>query len=81
MSNGSPALPSTAATAWPLYSTFFDARSKAARDQLEQTQNRLSAFQKERGIIANDERFDVENARLNELSQQIVALQGHQAQV
>lgn len=62
------------------YSTFFDARSKAARDQLEQAQNRLSAFQKERGIIANDERFDVENARLNELSQQIVALQGLSAE-
>lgn len=59
-----------------LYSTFFDTRSKAAREELERAQTKLSAFQKERGIIANDERFDVENARLNDLSQQIVALQG-----
>jgi succinoglycan biosynthesis transport protein ExoP len=29
---------------------------------------RLSAFQRDNGIIATDERLDVENARLNELS-------------
>lgn len=57
------------------YSSFFDTRSKEARAALEAAQARLSAFQSEKGIIANDERLDVENSRLNELSSQLVALQ------
>ena len=57
------------------YAGFFDARAKEARDNLERAQSRLSAFQKEKGIIATDERLDVENNRLNELSTQLVALQ------
>jgi len=57
------------------YSAFFDSRSKEARDALEAAQNKLSAFQKENGILASDERFDIENTRLNELSSQLVALQ------
>lgn len=57
------------------YSTFFDQRAKEAREALERTQARLSAFQKERGIIATDERLDVENARLSELSSQLVMIQ------
>jgi len=58
-----------------MYSSFFDQRGKEARDVLEKAQNKLSEFQKEKGIIATDERLDVENARLNELSSQYVALQ------
>ena len=58
-----------------LYSTFFDQRSKEARDVLEKAQTKLSEFQKDKGIIATDERLDVENARLSELSSQYVALQ------
>lgn len=57
------------------YSSFFDSRAKEARDALEKAQSRLSAFQKDKGIIATDERLDVENARLNELSSQVVMLQ------
>lgn len=57
------------------YANFFDIRSKDARDSLEKAQAKLSAFQREKGIIASDERLDVENARLNELSSQLVALQ------
>lgn len=57
------------------YSSFFDLRAKEARDQLEQAQTKLSQFQSENGVIAVDERFDVENARLNELSTQYVGLQ------
>jgi chain length determinant protein EpsF len=57
------------------YSSFFDSRAKEARDTLERAQSKLSAFQKENGIIASDERLDVENARLNELSSQAVMLQ------
>lgn len=57
------------------YSTFFDNRAKEARDALEKAQSKLSAFQKDNGIIASDERLDIENARLNELSSQNVMLQ------
>lgn len=57
------------------YSSFFDQRAKDARDALETAQRKLSAFQREKGIIATDERLDVENTRLNELSSQLVAVQ------
>ena len=57
------------------YSTFFDRRAKEAREALEKEQSKLSAFQKKAGIIATDERLDVENARLNELSSQFTGLQ------
>ena len=57
------------------YSAFFDVRAKEARETLEKAQGRLSNFQKSNSIIASDERFDVENVKLNELSSQVVALQ------
>ncbi|MBK1616087.1 chain length determinant protein EpsF [Rubrivivax gelatinosus] len=57
------------------YAGFFDVRAKEARETLEKAQARLSAFQREHGIIATDERLDIENARLNELSSQLVAVQ------
>ncbi len=57
------------------FNTFFEARVSEARETLQEAQARLSAFQKENGIIASDERLDVENARLNELSSQLTALQ------
>jgi polysaccharide biosynthesis transport protein len=57
------------------YSAFFDDRAKDARETLERAQTKLSAFQRAKGIIATDERFDVETSRLNELSSQAVALQ------
>jgi succinoglycan biosynthesis transport protein ExoP len=57
------------------FSTFFDQRAKEAREALEKAQSRVSAFQKEKGIIATDERLDIENARLSELSSQLVLIQ------
>jgi polysaccharide biosynthesis transport protein len=57
------------------YSAFFDSRAKEARETLEKAQARVSAFQKAKGIIATDERLDVETARLGELSSQAVMLQ------
>ena len=57
------------------YSSFFDSRAKEARDTLEKAQTRLSEFQKAKGIVATDERLDVETVRLNELSSQAVMLQ------
>lgn len=57
------------------YSTFFETQSKDARSALEIAQGKLSTFQKANGIIASDERLDIENARLNELSSQLTAIQ------
>lgn len=62
------------------YSGFFDEKGRELRDTLERAQGKLSAFQKANGIIATDERLDVENARLQELSSQLVALQALQAE-
>lgn len=58
------------------YSSFFDARGKHLRDELEQAQTRLSAFQQQHDIVASDQRFDVEKVRLAELSTQLVLMQG-----
>ncbi|RRR99919.1 chain length determinant protein EpsF [Aquabacterium soli] len=57
------------------FSRMFDEQAKQARDKLEKARAALSAYQKKNGIIATDERFDVETNRLNELSAQLVALQ------
>ena len=47
--------------------TFFTAQAKAMRTQLEAAQARLSAYQRENGIVGGDERLDIETASLNEL--------------
>ncbi|MCY7315907.1 MAG: chain length determinant protein EpsF [Rubrivivax sp.] len=57
------------------YAGFFETRSKEARDALEKAQTRVSSYQAANGIIATDERLDVETARLNELSSQLTAVQ------
>jgi len=58
------------------YSTFFDTRAKELRANVERAQARLSAYQREKGVvIASDGQLDVETARLNEISSQLVALQ------
>lgn len=62
------------------YSSFFDTRAKEAREALETAQAKLSAFQNEKGIVNSDERLDVETARLNELSSQLVAIQALSAE-
>lgn len=62
------------------YSGFFDNRAKELRDEVEAAQARLSAYQRDKGLIATDERLDVENARLAELSSQLVMLQSMAAE-
>ena len=56
--------PNKQAAAW------FDDQLKGLRTQLDTAQQKLAAFQREHGIIATDERVDVENAKLAELSNQ-----------
>ncbi|HXN14906.1 MAG TPA: chain length determinant protein EpsF [Usitatibacter sp.] len=50
--------------------SWFEDQLKELRKTYEEAQNKLADFQKEKGIIATDERVDVENARLAELSSQ-----------
>ena len=54
------------------FNAFFEARTKQAREELEQAQAKLSAYQQRHGLLSTDERLDVENARLATLSNQLV---------
>jgi chain length determinant protein EpsF len=56
--------PTKEAAAW------FDDQLKELRKSFEDSQAKLAAFQREKGIIATDERVDIETARLAELSSQ-----------
>jgi chain length determinant protein EpsF len=53
--------------------SFFDQRAKTLREAVQQAQAALSEHQRRAGIVANDERMDIENARLSELSSQLVS--------
>ena len=55
---------------------WFEGQTKMARDKLEGAQKALSGFQQKAGIVATDERFDFETAKLNELSTQLTIVQG-----
>jgi chain length determinant protein EpsF len=57
------------------YTSLFDEQSRALRADLEVKQRRLAAYQNTSGIVATDDKLDVENARLAELSTQLVAIQ------
>jgi succinoglycan biosynthesis transport protein ExoP len=57
------------------FTQFFDDRAKSAREAVEIAQRRFSAYQQTKGIVVTDERLDIENARLAELSTQLTALQ------
>ena len=48
---------------------------KTLRENYEQAQKRLSRYQQEKGMSSTDNRADVEAARLNDLSTQLVAVQ------
>lgn len=60
-------------------SVYFAEQMQGARDNLEQAQSRLSKFQQEKGLVSVDNRLDVETSRLNDLSSQLVAVQGQLA--
>lgn len=57
------------------YNELFVNQTTRLKQRLEQAQARLSEYQKQTGLLATDERIDVETARLAELSTQLVALQ------
>lgn len=57
-------------------SSYFNDQVKVLRENLEAAQNNLSRYQQEQGIVSVDNRLDVESARLNDLSTQLVVVQG-----
>jgi protein tyrosine kinase modulator len=54
---------------------WFDEQLKSLRASLEEAQARLTSYHRQQGIISADERYDVENTRLGELSSQLVRAQ------
>ncbi len=57
------------------YAKWFDSQTASLRGELEAAQTKLSEFQQTQGIIATDERLDVESARMAELSSQLLVAQ------
>jgi polysaccharide biosynthesis transport protein len=53
-------------------SQWFDDQLSGMKNQVTQAQNKLTAFQKQKGILAADERLDIDSARLTELSTQML---------
>ncbi|MGE5452609.1 MAG: chain length determinant protein EpsF [Acidobacteriota bacterium] len=62
------------------FTALFEEQSRMARARLEKAQAQLSDYQRQNGLVANDERLDIENARLAELSTQLVAMQALMAE-
>lgn len=62
-----------------VYSQWFESQITDARDRLEVAQRRLSSFQQQRGLVGAG-RFDIEQAQLSELSQQMTGAQAELAQ-
>jgi len=59
---------------------YFTQQTKTLRAELEQAQEKMSRYQQEHGLVSADSRQDVETARLNELSSQLVLAQGQGAE-
>ena len=57
------------------YNAFFDERVSELRQRLHTAQQKVSEFHRRNDITTTDERLDVEDARLAELSAQVVSLQ------
>ena len=57
------------------YAQSFEEPLKKLQRDLEQAEAKFAKFQQQKGIVATDERMDLESARLNDLSSQVVAAQ------
>jgi polysaccharide biosynthesis transport protein len=58
------------------YAEWFEERQKALRADVQAAQNKLSEYQRTKGIVGNDQSADVETRRLDALMSQLVAIQG-----
>jgi chain length determinant protein EpsF len=54
---------------------WFDQQITQLRDNLDQAQQKLTAYQREKGIVESEERLDVETRRMADLAGQMVAAQ------
>lgn len=61
--------PAKETTAW------FDQQIGQLRSKLDEAQQKLTAYQREKGLVESDERLDVETARMAELAGQMVTAQ------
>jgi chain length determinant protein EpsF len=61
------------------YNSFFDERLQVLRSEFEAAQSKLSAFQQRKGIVASEERVDLETARLNAIMGQLAGAQAELA--
>ncbi|WP_424193402.1 chain length determinant protein EpsF [Ampullimonas aquatilis] len=57
------------------YTQWFDEKTKGLREKLEQAQAKVTDYQRRTGITSIDEKLDVENTRLIELSSQLSSIQ------
>ncbi|KAF3998380.1 chain length determinant protein EpsF [Glaciimonas immobilis] len=55
---------------------YFAAKIKILRANLEKARNKLSQYQQENGLVSTDKTLDIETARLNDLSGQLIIAQG-----
>ncbi|MGE0030821.1 MAG: GNVR domain-containing protein [Steroidobacteraceae bacterium] len=55
--------------------TWFDQQLRTLHADLEQAQARLTEYQRRHGMVSTDERFDVDHARLADMTDQLVRLQ------
>ncbi|RXZ36050.1 chain length determinant protein EpsF [Oxalobacteraceae bacterium CAVE-383] len=55
---------------------YFTGQMKVLREDLGAAENRLSRYQQDHGLVSTDDHLDVETARLNDLSSQLVQAQG-----
>lgn len=54
---------------------WFDQQIVELRQNLDEAQQKLTAYQREKGIVESDERLDVETRRMGDLASQMVAAQ------
>ena len=62
------------------YNDFFESKTREARKAVETAQAKLSDYQRENGIVGDDEHYDVETSRLNQLTEQLVLQQALSAE-
>jgi chain length determinant protein EpsF len=57
------------------YARWFETQGKTLRDNLETAQGKLSAFQREKGIIAREGQIDIEMSKFSDLTAQLIKAQ------
>jgi chain length determinant protein EpsF len=62
------------------YSRWFGEQGQLLRENLEKARSRLSEFQREKGIVARDERLDAETIKLQDLSARLTVVQTQTAE-